>query len=346
MRRYVRLAAALLVLLPSGRTLAHGVAAAFVSIETTDDHQADVLLKVPTLEGRSPRLTVRFAKDCVTVAEPIRVQRGASVAEHWVVACESPLAGMEIEVVGLDAMVGEAFIEFREPEVHDWHTMVRRDSPTVRLGEPSSEGPGADANYFSLGVDHIVTGFDHVLFVLGLFFIVLRTRTESGRRAIARGVLATVTAFTIGHSITLAVATLGLVRMPSAPIELLIALSVLLLAVELARDDRGTWTMRFPWVVAFAFGLLHGFGFAGALAEIGLPSEGIAKPLLLFNLGVEAGQVAVVLAAAVLAASIDRVAHERVGAADRRTAFETVAIYGIGTLAAYWCLERATEWLV
>ena len=346
MRRHMALAAALVVLLAGGRTLAHGVAAAFVSIETTDDHRADVLLKQPMLEGRSPRLTVRFGNDCATGAAPIRAQRGASVAEHWVVDCESPLTDMEIEVVGLDAMVGEAFIEFRAPEVHDWHTMVRRDSPTVRLGKPSSEGPGADANYFSLGVDHIVTGFDHVLFVLGLFFIVLRTRAEGGRRAIARGVLATVTAFTIGHSITLAVATLGLVRMPSAPIELLIALSVLLLAVELARDDRGTWTMRFPWVVAFAFGLLHGFGFAGALAEIGLPSEGIARPLLLFNLGVEAGQVAVVLAAAVLAAAIGRVAHERVGAADRRTAFETVAIYGIGTLAAYWCLERATDWLV
>ena len=122
--------------------------------------------------------------------------------------------------------------------------------------------------------------------------IVWRTRLPKGPRAVAKTMLATITAFTAGHSVTLAAATLGLVRLRLGPTEVVIALSVLLLAVELARDDRSTLTMRFPWVVAFAFGLLHGFGFAGALAEIGLPPDGIAVPLLLFNLGVEAGQLA------------------------------------------------------
>ena len=346
MKRYVVLAAAFIVLLSGGTALAHGLAAAFVSIETADNHQADVLIKRPTLEGRSPRLGVRFADDCSNATEPTRIQRDASVAERWIVDCESPLTGMEIEVLGLDAMVGEAFIELRAPGIRDWHAMVRRDSPAVRLGQTSSEGPGAHADYFSLGVDHIITGFDHVLFVLGLFFIVIRTRAEAGRSAIARGVLATVTAFTVGHSVTLAAATLGLVRLPSAPTELLISLSVLLLAVELARDDRATWTMRFPWVVAFAFGLLHGFGFAGALAEIGLPPDGVVRPLLFFNLGVEAGQVAVVLAAAVIAVAIGRMGRTTDQTANRRAVFETVVIYGIGALAAYWCLERAGQWWV
>jgi hypothetical protein len=243
-------------------------------------------------------------------------------------------------------MVGEAFVELHISGIDGWHAMVRRDSPAIRLGDGDPEGSALQTSYFSLGVGHILSGFDHLLFVLGLFLIVVRTRTVAAQRTMVRGVLAAVTAFTVGHSVTLAAATLGLVRIPSAPIELLIACSVLLLATELARDERDSWTMRFPWVIAFAFGLLHGFGFAGALAEIGLPSDGIAAPLLFFNLGVEAGQVAVVLAAGLAMVAIGKVAAKSAKASDRRSSLENVAIYGIGTLAAYWCIERAMAWWV
>ena len=158
--------------------------------------------------------------------------------------------------------------------------------------------------------------------------------------------LATITAFTVGHSVTLAAATLGLVRLARAPTELVIALSVLLLAVELARDDRSTLTMRFPWIVAFAFGLLHGFGFAGALVEIGLPREGIAAPLLLFNLGVELGQILAVLAAASGFGVASSIAGKRRLAAGQRSFFDWALIYGIGTLTAYWCFERSLGWIL
>jgi hydrogenase/urease accessory protein HupE len=325
---------------------AHGLAGAFVSIETSDDHRAEVLLKHPNVEGRSTYLTVRFADGCEEVGEPVRAQRSDGVVERWVIECDAPLTGMEIEISGLDARVGEAFIELRSPGVREWNTIVRRGSASTRLGGGGTKGVVGSASYFPLGVDHILSGFDHLLFLLALLLIVVRTRAEAGWRAVAKTILATVTAFTVGHSVTLAAATLDLVRLPLAPTELVIALSVLLLAVELARDDRQTWTMRFPWVVAFAFGLLHGFGFAGALADIGLPPDGIAVPLLLFNLGVETGQVVVVLFAMAAMVAFGWIAAKRPASRQRSSFLDTAMIYGIGTLTAYWCLERSLGWLL
>jgi len=345
MRLWLTIGVVILVGTPAdGR--AHGIAAAFVSIETVDDHEADVLLKLPEVEGETLDLTIRFAEGCRELTTPTRVKRKAGIIERWSVRCERPLRGMEIEVLGLNAVLGEAFIELRSPDNGEWNTIVRRGQSTVRLGAEATRGLNHDAGYFSLGVEHILSGLDHLFFVLALMLIVWRTRLPKGPRAVAKTMLATITAFTAGHSVTLAAATLGLVRLRLGPTEVVIALSVLLLAVELARDDRSTLTMRFPWVVAFAFGLLHGFGFAGALAEIGLPPDGIAVPLLLFNLGVEAGQLVIVVAAGsamLLAGSIGRRDRPAFGWASR---FETALIYGIGSLTAYWCFERSLGWFL
>jgi hydrogenase/urease accessory protein HupE len=328
------------------RGLAHGIAAAFVGIETVDGHEADVLVKLPEVEGETLDLTLGFAEGCRELTAPTRVKRKAGTIERWSVRCESPLRGMEIEVLGLNAILGEAFIELRSPDDGEWNTIVRRGQSTTRLGAEAERGLEHAAGYFSLGVEHILSGLDHLFFVLALMLLVWRTRSPNGARAVAKTMLATITAFTVGHSLTLAAATLGLVRLSLGPTEVVIALSVLLLAVELARDDRSTLTMRVPWVVAFAFGLLHGFGFAGALAEIGLPPDAIAVPLLLFNLGVEAGQLVIVVAAGsamFLAASIGRRYQPAFGWASR---FETALIYGIGSLTAYWCFERSLGWLL
>lgn len=334
------------VVLASGADVrAHGLAAAFVSIETADDHVADVLVKLPEVEGNTVSLGVRFADGCEELASPVRMRRKDGVIERWAIRCEPPLTGMEIELMGLNAILGEAFVEFRSPHVDGWNTVVRRGLPTARLGTGDTQGLDNNAGYFPLGIEHILSGFDHLFFVLALLMIVWRTRAPYGRRAVARTMLATITAFTVGHSITLAAATLDLVRLPSAPTEIAIALSVLLLVVELARDDRSTLTMRFPWIVAFAFGLLHGFGFAGALAEIGLPPEGIAVPLLLFNLGVEAGQILIVLGAASAMAVAGSIAGQRQPTAGHGPAFNTALIYGIGTITAYWCFERSLGWI-
>jgi hypothetical protein len=334
------------VVLASGTDVrAHGLAAGFVSIETANDHEADVLVKLPEIEGNTPGLSVRFADGCEELTSPIRIRRKDGVLRRWAIRCEQPLTGMEIELLGFNAILGEAFVEFRSPNIDDWNTVVRRVLPTTRLGAGGTQGLANHAGYFPLGIEHIVSGFDHLFFVLALLLIVWRTRSPYGRRDVAKTMLATITAFTIGHSITLAAATLDLVRLPAAPTELAIALSVLLLAVELARDDRFTLTMRFPWIVAFAFGLLHGFGFAGALAEIGLPPGGIAMPLLLFNLGVEMGQILIVVAAASAMAVTGSIAGQRRPTAGQGLSFNTAVIYGIGTITAYWCFERSLGWI-
>jgi len=337
---------ALMLVTASVHVRAHGLAAAFVSIETADDYEADVLIKLPQIEGRTSELSVRFSDDCEALTEPTRIERKDGAIERWTIRCERPLTGMEIELVGLNAILGEALVEFRSPDTQGWSTVVRRGLPATRLGVRSSQGLDSRTGYLRLGIEHILSGFDHVFFVLALMLIVWRTRSPYGRRAVSKTMLATITAFTVGHSVTLAAATLGVVRLARAPTELVIALSVLLLAVELARDDRSTLTMRFPWIVAFAFGLLHGFGFAGALAEIGLPRDGIAAPLLLFNLGVELGQIIIVLAAASALGVASAVAGKRQLAAGRRSFFDRAVIYGIGTLTAYWCFERSLGWIL
>ena len=184
-----------------------------------------------------------------------------------------------------------------------------------------------------LGIEHILLGIDHLLFVLALLLLV----NGVGR------LVATVTAFTVAHSITLGAATLGFVHVPSAPVEAIIALSILFLASELARrraaaggvrDEAANLTARFPWIVAFSFGLLHGFGFAGALSEVGVPEQAVPLALLFFNVGVELGQL-LFIAAVFGFAWLVRLTAVRVPAIWQRA-----VAYGIGSVAAFWVVER------
>lgn len=205
---------------------------------------------------------------------------------------------------------------------------VSGDAPTLRV-----RGIPADADtrlrmqlaldYTRLGIQHIVTGLDHLLFVLGLMLLI----------GLRRPLWWTVTAFTVAHSITLAAAALELVRLPPVPVEAVIALSVLLLAVECASRTDMSLTRRAPWLVAFAFGLLHGFGFAGVLSEVGLPPHQTPLALLFFNLGVELGQLALIAIAWLL--------WKAALPSWQRSVFaHRSAVYVMGTLAAYWSIER------
>jgi hypothetical protein len=199
--------------------------------------------------------------------------------------------------------------------------------PLVLLRASSGGLGDAARRYLALGVEHILLGIDHLLFVFGLLLIV-------------RGpwlLIKTVTAFTLAHSLTLALATLGLVAVPSAPVEAAIALSIVFLAAEILRARRGQigLTHRFPWLIAFGFGLLHGLGFAGALAEIGLPAGEIPLALLFFNLGVEVGQLLFV--AAVLSVR-SALRHLEIAWPPW---LELLPAYAIGTIACFWFLERA-----
>ncbi|HXK25562.1 MAG TPA: HupE/UreJ family protein, partial [Myxococcota bacterium] len=207
-----------------------------------------------------------------------------------------------------------------------WTTIARPSQPFVEIA--ASGGPLVVLRtYWEHGVEHILFGYDHLLFVLALILIVPS----------ARVLFFTITAFTLAHSLTLALATLGLVHVPGPPVEAAIAASILLLASEIVHLRRGVvgWTARWPWLVAFCFGLLHGFGFASALMDLGLPRGDIPLALFAFNVGVECGQLAfvgVVLGLAALA--------RRARAASLEAQALRAAPYAIGTLAAFWLFER------
>ena len=198
------------------------------------------------------------------------------------------------------------------------------------LSEAKARGQGAmrqkTCDYLVIGAEHILFGWDHLLFVIALVLLIGNWRR----------VVVAATAFTISHSITLAAASLGFVGLPQKPVEALIALSILFLALEIVRSDPGqpTLTRRFPWVVAFLFGLLHGFGFAGALAEIGLPQDDLVAALLAFNIGVEAGQLLVIGLLLGTIAAARKFAPAALSPAIR------AASYGIGIIGAYWLIDR------
>ena len=182
------------------------------------------------------------------------------------------------------------------------------------------------STYSLLGIEHILLGFDHLLFVLALLLLVPNMRM----------LLWTITAFTVAHSLTLAAATLGWADVPQQPVEAVIALSILFVAMEIVHWKQGHpgITRRWPWLVAFTFGLLHGFGFAGALNEIGLPEHAIPLALLFFNLGVEAGQLMFIAAVMLAWALLKRISWP--------DWVWRVPVYSIGALAAFWTIERIT----
>jgi hydrogenase/urease accessory protein HupE len=249
-----------------------------------------------------------------------------SVVANWTFACnDSTMIGRPIRIEGLSRTITDVLVRVSLLEGVTETYIVRAHTPYfVVRGTPS---PWQVArSYATLGVAHILGGVDHLLFVLGLFLLV------HGRWALFK----TITAFTVAHSLTLGVATLGFVTVPQAPVEAVIALSILFLAVELAkqRAQESSLTARFPWGVAFGFGLLHGFGFAGALAEVGLPSTDIPLALLLFNVGVEIGQVLFVGGLLLIAAVLhkwDLISQQR---------WRSAAAYGIGSVSAFWVMQR------
>jgi hydrogenase/urease accessory protein HupE len=205
--------------------------------------------------------------------------------------------------------------------------IARASTPEVTLGSEHSEAL-AVSGYFGLGVEHILTGIDHLLFVLCLILLVPSLS----------GLLKTITAFSVAHSITLLMSALQWVKVPQPPVEATIALSILFLARELARPPcANAMAFRRPWAVAFAFGLLHGFGFAGALAEVGLPQGDVPLALLLFNLGVEAGQLLFVAGVLPLLWLLRKWTLQ---ALPRQTWTTALPVYAVGAVAAFWWLQR------
>jgi hypothetical protein len=267
---------------------------------------------------------------------PPRCARVGVEPAHFVLDCgPAGLAGAEIRVNGLDTTGTDAVVRFTD-EGLDITAALRPDAPSMTIPTDRSSSRFVLARtHVSLGFTHILGGPDHLLFLLGLVLLVGRDAAP-GRRARALEMARTVTAFTVAHSLTLALAVVGVVHVPPAPVEATIALSVLLLAVELARPTAAPsrWP---PWLVALACGLLHGFGFAGALARVGLPAGQIPGALLAFNLGVEAGQLAFVVGVVACLYAARRLVPRIPAWAHR------VPAYAIGSLAAFWCIDRVVD---
>jgi hydrogenase/urease accessory protein HupE len=321
--------ALLVLLLLAASTLANAdvFRPAYLEITERPDRHYDIFWKVPSLGGGT-RLSayVRLPDSAQVSREPRIVEIDGAWNERWQVHVPDGLVGQEIVIEG--NAVGVTDVIARVVRL-DGSSQVERlpiDRPRFEVTPPTGHGEVA-WSYLVLGVEHILGGIDHLLFVLALLLIV-----RGGRR-----ILATVTAFTVAHSITLVGATLGWMHVPGPPVEAIIALSIAFVAMEILHglDGRPGLTARAPWVVAFSFGLLHGFGFAGALEEVGLPQTAIPTALLMFNVGVEIGQLIFVFAFLSL-----RLAWSHALRAPSPQWLARATSYGIGTVAMYWVIER------
>ncbi len=324
------------------------MSAALLRLDVLDDGTTRVLLKIPRRENGPTTLDVVLRGACKEGTSRRRRNTRDAFIESWNVSCSrEALRGVALVVRGLNPAVSELLVHVQVGDEDPWTTVVGRGSPETILqttgSAPTDRRQGPANGFFALGTAHILSGPDHLLFILALLLLIARANGGRPLRDLTVTMMWTITAFTIAHSITLASSVLGLVRVPTTPVEILIPLSVLLLAVELSRTEpERTLTARYPWAVAFAFGLLHGFGFAGALREIGLPREAIGHALLLFNLGVEAGQLAFLATMAVAWRLVERARpHLRERSHILLGRLERIAVYAIGVTAVFWCLQRA-----
>ncbi len=326
MRRVFVVAAALCVLAAGAR--AHELRPAYLELRQQGPDVYDVLWKVPgRADGMRLALYVQFPADCRDLTERRGVLVNNAYAERWRVQRAGGLDGCTITIDGLSATFTDALVRI---ERLDGTSQVTRltSSSTSFVVERAPQRRQIAATYFKLGVEHILTGVDHLLFVLALIII-----TKGGWKLVK-----TVTAFTVSHCATLSLAALGVVHVPQRPVEAVIALSIVFVASEALRLRQGRVgiTARAPWVVAFTFGLLHGLGFAGALSEVGLPQSHIPTALLFFSGGVEAGHFAFIGAVLGLVALL-RPARRFVP----RWAAQ-VPPYAIGAVATFWLMQRVS----
>jgi hydrogenase/urease accessory protein HupE len=304
---------------------AHELRPAYLDLREVEPDRFDAMWKVPARGDMRLALYVALPGNCTPVSDPTRQIAGNAYIERWSVLCPGGLEGGFLSINGLKGTFTDALVRIAYVNGTTEVARLTPDAPGFRVAGAQTALQIA-RTYFVLGVEHILAGMDHLLFVLALMLLI-----RDGRMLVK-----TITAFTIAHSLTLAGSALGWVSLPQAPVEAVIALSIAFVASELLKAKPGERRLSeaYPWLIAFAFGLLHGFGFAGALKEIGLPQTDVPLALLTFNLGVEAGQllfVGVVFAACGIGATVVRPVT---------APLRTVAAYGIGTLATVWFIER------
>jgi hydrogenase/urease accessory protein HupE len=305
---------------------AHESRPAYLEIKESSPGKFDLLWRTPVLAGMRLPVLLKMPDGLKHLSEPVVQELADSMVERRSIDAGSKgLAGKRIEFAGLQLTITDVFIRIEMLDGGKWTAIARPSQPWVEVAESQSWWQLMGA-YIVEGIRHILFGADHLLFVLGLLLIV------ADRWMLVK----TVTAFTVSHSITLAIATLGYAEAPALPLNAAIALSILFLGPEVVRTWRGetSFTIHHPWVVAFAFGLLHGFGFATALTGAGLPRGELPLALLSFNVGVEAGQLGFV-------ALIFALAHSfRVLQFDWPRWVRVLPGYTVGGLGAFWTVQR------
>lgn len=332
-RAYLRTLALLALLIgvlgPGGGAHGHALDPGYLELRLVDRELYAVLWKVPAAGERPMNIAARLPARCEPRTPGQPAWQGGAYFARWTARCPGGLQGGVIRIDGLEQTSTDVLVRF---DFADGASEARRLTPGNTAFTVPTQPSQVEVvrTYLLLGVEHIGFGVDHLLFVLALMLLVQGTRQ----------LVMTVTAFTFAHSLTLAAATLGLVRVPGPPVEAAIALSIVFVAVEIVRSHRGRpgLAARRPWLVAFVFGLLHGFGFAGALADIGLPRNSIPAALLFFNIGVEIGQLLFIA----LVLGLRRVMRR--GALRANLSWPAwgwaVPPYFIGSLAVFWLAQR------
>jgi hydrogenase/urease accessory protein HupE len=306
----------------SASARAHPLAPALLELTENDSGTVEVLWKRSSKSVPGSDIQPVLPADCATLSEPGFEKQGVAVFVRWAIDCgEKGLVGRSIRIDGLGPAKIDTLVRIELSDGRKIQRVLRRGESAMTIpARPSKWNVFHD--YMTLGFDHILSGGDHLLFVFGLFLLCMNTKA----------LIKTITSFTVGHSITLSAAALGYSNLPSGPIEVLIAASVLALAVELARNvPEPTLMRRYPWPMAMLFGLLHGLGFAGALREVGLPSGEIPMALFSFNVGIELGQLLFVVGLVALAPLVRRFPIPLPTRA---------AVYVMGSLASLWMIER------
>lgn len=315
---------ALLGAMPAAQ--AHESRPAYLEVKETAPGQYTLLWRTPVLAGKRLPLLLSLPEGVKDIKPPdIQELNDSLIERRWIAAGPQGLAGQRIEIKGLQFTITDALVRFEFLDGRTVQTIVRPSQPWVEVAATQTRWQ-VMGTYVVEGIRHILFGADHLLFVLGLLLIV------ADRWMLVK----TVTAFTVAHSITLALATLGVANMPALPLNALIALSILFLGPEIVRVWRGqtSFTIRHPWVVAFAFGLLHGFGFASAMTSAGLPHHDLPLALLSFNIGVELGQLAFVALVLALERSF------RLLQLNWPRWVQALPGYVVGSLGAFWTIQR------
>lgn len=322
----IRYALALLMYFMAGSASADELRPGYIEFTQNSGQNWTLVWKSPMKGGFTPYTKPELPLNCAVQGLPSRAIANGSMITISTVTCNGQIGGGFIGLKNFDTAQSDVLVRVAP---------LRRPVQTIRLtpAQPrfviaaKPDRWQVARTYFVTGIDHIIFGFDHLLFVVALVLLL------SGMWTVFKAV----TAFTVAHSLTLIGTTLGLIGLPQRPVEIVIALSIMFLAVEILKSKPGQQRLseRIPWVVAFGFGLLHGFGFAGALKEIGLPESDVPTALLTFNLGVEAGQLAIVIVTTGLLAIL------RTRSPALQSRIVKTATYAIGITAGFWFVERS-----